>query len=153
MRILLLAFTLCLALNAQAPGKTAVPDEVSAMRLINTVSFTALKEFGRFPNWDELLRSQAMARTLEKNPALFHGVAAKLNPKDPANFFPGHKIRWSVGGDGKSYDVAIMPERKAGSYCSAPTWFSNDAGVIYQGYALDCRVTASDGKDKVKVGD
>jgi len=153
MRILLLALALCLPTIAQAPEKIHVPDEVSAMRLINTVSVSAWKEFGRFPSWEELVHSQAMTKTLEKNPAFFQGVAAKLNGKDPANFFPGHKIRWSVGSDGKSYDVAIMPERKAGGYCSAPTWFSNDAGVIYQAYSLDCRVTASDGKDKAKAGD
>jgi len=146
MRILLVALALCLPTIAATPDAKPGADEVAAMRLINTVVLTPWKETGHVPTWTELVQSKAMADTLAKNPKWFNGIASKLNAKDPANFFPGHKIRWSVGADGKSYDVAIMPEHKAGDYCSAPTWFSNDAGLIYQAYTIDCHVTASQSK-------
>src|SRR5690348_14216095 len=116
MRILLLIVALSLPVLAKSPDqeKKATPDEVSVMRLINTVQIGAAQELGHVPSWEELVRSQSMKKRLAADQYPFKGLAAKVNANDPANFFPGHKIRWTADADGKSYAVAIVPQHAAG---------------------------------------
>lgn len=118
--------------------------EVNVVRLINTAAVTFELQNHRPATWEELVASMPKMISRSK---MFKNLGSVLNFKDPANFYPGHTIRWTAPASGKGWDVAMTRDNSADAMCTAPTWFSNDRGVIFQAYAIDCKVSATKADD------
>jgi hypothetical protein len=144
--VLCLFGTLAFAATPEGPKPDdQMRQEVNVLRAINTAAVQFEHQNQRPATWEELVAYMpATIKRMQTMTGSNEQLASVLNFKDAANFYPGHTIRWTVPASGKGWDVVLTRDRSKGdSPCSAPTWFSNDRGIIYQGYSIDCRISAT----------
>jgi hypothetical protein len=117
----------------QASAQTEIATEklVVTLRLLNTSEYSYREEHGRFANWEELL---AFVR---QNGYKRNAVIDLENPKP-------YELEITTSRDGEHYQITL---KRASDMNDKSTWcktaaFSDDAGVIFLGAALDCDASA-----------
>jgi|SRR5271157_4963744 len=125
------ATLLCPSLTAIPPqdAQTEIPTEklVVTLRLLTTSEYSYREENGRFANWEELLAF------LEQNGYKRKAVIDLENPKP-------YELEITTTRDGEHYQITL---KRTSDMNDKSTWcktaaFSDDAGVIFLGAALDC---------------
>jgi hypothetical protein len=130
---LLIILVTGVAIFPQANGQTEIATEklVVTLRLLNTSEYSYRWEQGRFANWEEL---QAFLRQSGYNK---NAVIDLENPKP-------YELEITTSQDGKHYQITL---KRPSDRNDKSTWcknavFSDDAGVIFVGAALDCVASA-----------
>jgi hypothetical protein len=135
--LVLCAFLGVLATGSAIPSQVSGPDEVSntklvnALRLLNTQEYVHRQEIGRFASREEML---TFLRT--------KGVLSR-SPIDLENPQP-YELVVTTSPDGMHYQITL---KRPSDMNDKSTWcktaaFSDDAGVIFLGSALDCAASA-----------
>jgi hypothetical protein len=135
--LVLCAFLGVLATGSAIPSQVSGPDEVSnlklvnALRLLNTQEYTYRQEIGRFASREEML---TFLRT--------KGILSR-SPIDLENPQP-YELVVTTSPDGMHYQITL---KRPADMNDKSTWcktaaFSDDAGVIFLGSALDCAASA-----------
>src|SRR5580692_8479666 len=135
--LVLCAFLGVLATGSAIPSQVSGPDEVSnaklvnALRLLNTQEYVYRQEIGRFASREEML---TFLRT--------KGVLSR-SPIDLENPQP-YELVVTTSPDGMHYQITL---KRPSDMNDKSTWcktaaFSDDAGVIFLGSALDCAASA-----------
>ena len=121
------------AIFPQANGQTEIAAEklVGALRTLNTFEYVYRDENGRFANREELLAILRQKGVLSKAAIDFE------NPKP-------YELEITTSRDGEHYQITL---KRASDMNDKSTWcktaaFSDDAGVIFLGAALDCGASA-----------
>jgi hypothetical protein len=123
--ILVITFTAIPFVKAQAESST--DKLVDAVRLINTQEYSYQHDNGRFADRDEMLSY------------LHKKDLSKQSPIDLENK-ESYELTIIASSDGKHYQIALKPtydKSHKSTLCSRAA-FSDDAGVIFLGSALDC---------------
>jgi hypothetical protein len=126
-----------LATGSAIPSQVSGPDEVSntklvnALRLLNTQEYVYRQEIGRFASREEML---TFLRT--------KGILSR-SPIDLENPQP-YELVVTSSPDGMHYQIML---KRPSDMNDKSTWcktaaFSDDAGVIFLGSALDCAASA-----------
>jgi hypothetical protein len=126
-----------LATGSAIPSQVSGPDEVSntklvnALRLLNTQEYVYRQEIGRFASREEML---TFLRT--------KGILSR-SPIDLENPQP-YELVVTTSPDGMHYQIML---KRPSDMNDKSTWcktaaFSDDAGVIFLGSALDCAASA-----------
>ena len=130
---LLVILATAVAIFPQANGQTEIATEklVVTMRLLNTSEYSYQGEHGRFANWEELLAF------LRQNGYKRQVVIDLENPKP-------YEIEITTSRDGKHYQITL---KRTSDMNDKSTWcktaaFTDDAGVIFLGAAIDCEASA-----------
>ena len=135
--LVLCAFLGVLATGSAIPSQVGGPDEVSraklvnAFRLLNTQEYVYRQEIGRFASREELL---TFLRT--------KGILSR-SPIDLENPQP-YELVVITSPDGMHYQITLKRPsdmNDKSTWCK-PAAFSDDAGVIFLGSALDCGASA-----------
>jgi hypothetical protein len=135
--LVLCAFLGVLATGSAIPSQVSGPDEVSntklvnALRLLNTQEYVYRQEIGRFASREEML---TFLRT--------KGILSR-SPIDLENPQP-YELVVTTSPDGMHYQIML---KRPSDMNDKSTWcktaaFSDDAGVIFLGSALDCAASA-----------
>jgi hypothetical protein len=115
--------------QANAQNEIATEKLVVTLRLLNTSEYSYREEKGRFANWEELLAF------LRQNGYKRNAVIDLENPKP-------YEVEITTSSDGEHYQITLKPDMNDKStWCKAAA-FSDDAGVIFLGAALDCDASA-----------
>jgi hypothetical protein len=121
------------AIFSQANAQTEIATEklVVTLRLLNTSEYSYREEHGRFANWEELLAF------LRQNGYKRNAVIDLENPKP-------YELEITTSRDGEHYQITL---KRASDMNDKSAWcetaaFSDDAGVIFLGAALDCDASA-----------
>jgi hypothetical protein len=111
--------------QAHVQNEIATEKLVVTLRLLNTSEYSYREEKGRFANWEELLAF------LRQNSYKRKAVIDLENPKP-------YEVEITTSRDGEHYQITLKPDMNDKSaWCKAAA-FSDDAGVIFLGAALDC---------------
>jgi hypothetical protein len=135
--LVLCAFLGVLATGSAIPSQVSGPDQVSntklvnALRLLNTQEYVYRQEIGRFASREEML---TFLRT--------KGILSR-SPIDLENPQP-YELVVTTSPDGMHYQITL---KRPSDMNDKSTWcktaaFSDDAGVIFLGSALDCAASA-----------
>jgi len=130
---LLLILATGVAIFPQANAETEITTQqlIVTLRLLNTSEYSYRRENGRFANWEELLGF------LRQNGYKREAVIDLENPKP-------YELEITTSRDGEHYQITVKrtPDMNdKGTWCKTAA-FSDDAGVIYVGAALDCQASA-----------
>lgn len=131
--LVLCAFLGVLATGNAIPSQVSGPDEVSnaklvnALRLLNTQEYVYRQEIGRFASREEMLTFLRTKGILNRSPIDLE------NPQPYA-------LVVTTSPDGMHYQITL---KRPSDMNDKSTWcktaaFSDDAGVIFLGSALDC---------------
>ena len=127
--LVILATGVAIFPQANVQTEIATQKLVVTLRLLNTSEYSYREEKGRFANWEELLtflRQNGYKRT---------AVIDLENPKP-------YEVEITTSRDGEHYQITLKPDMNDKSkWCKAAA-FSDDAGVIFLGAALDCDASA-----------
>jgi hypothetical protein len=136
--LLLLGSTLGILVMAVASsphvsGEPEIPSEklVNTIRLLNTQEYNYRQEAGRFATREELLTFLRKKNLLSKSPI---GLES---PKP-------YELAIGTSPDGMHYQITL---KRPSDMNDKTTWcktaaFSDDAGVIFLGAAIDCKTSA-----------
>jgi hypothetical protein len=145
-----LALTLSLAAGsiltlASAQGAAQAEQEppkkvraVWALRAINTAEMTYQRANGRYGTFRELAASGRF--TALKGPWAEPFAKAEATTAEEGAV-PGYKLRIVVAANGASYSVRLVDAESCGA-----SFFSDEAGVIFQGQAMGCEASAAKGQ-------
>ena len=121
------------AISPQVNGQTEIPTEklVGALRTLNTAEYSYRGETGRFAHLEEMLAFLRRKGDLSRSPIDFE------NPKP-------YELSITTSPDGMHYQITL---KRTSDMKDKSTWcktaiFSDDAGVIFLGSALDCASSA-----------
>lgn len=135
--LVLCAFLGVLATGSAVPSHVSGPDEVfkaklvNALRILNTQEYVYRQEIGRFASREEMLTFLRTKGILSRSPIDLE------NPKP-------YKLVVTTSPDGMHYQITL---KRPSDMNDKSTWcktaaFSDDAGVIFLGSALDCAASA-----------
>jgi hypothetical protein len=135
--LVLCAFLGVFATGSAIPSQVSGPDEISngklvnSLRLLNTQEYVYRQEIGRFASREEML---TFLRT--------KGILSR-SPIDLENPQP-YELVVTTSPDGMHYQITL---KRSSDMNDKSTWcktaaFSDDAGVIFLGSALDCAASA-----------
>jgi hypothetical protein len=119
------------AIPSQANGQAELSTEklVNALRVINTEQVDYYHETGRFANREEML---AFLRT--------KGIRTLMDLENPKPY----ELTITTSPDGMHYQITLKrtsDQNDESTWCKTAA-FSDDAGVIFLGSALDCHAAA-----------
>lgn len=111
----------------KAQPESSTEQLINAVRLINTEEVSYRHELGRFADREQMVSYLRHKNQLSRSP---------INLEDRKQY----ELAITLSGDGKHYQIALKP---AVDVNDKKTWctraaFSDDAGVIFLGSALDC---------------
>ena len=129
--LLILATGVAIFSHANAQTEIATQKLIVTLRLLNTSEYSYRGENGRFANWEELLGF------LRQNGYKREAVIDLENPKP-------YELEITTSRAGEHYQITVKrtPDMNDKSTWCKTAAFSDDAGVIYVGAALDCEVSA-----------
>jgi hypothetical protein len=120
------------AIPPRVNGQAEIPTEklVNALRLLNTQEYSYRHETGRFATREEMLTFLRKKGTLNESPMDLE------NPKP-------YELAIATSPDGMHYQVTL---KRPSDMKDKSTWcrtaaFSDDAGVIFLGAAIDCKMS------------
>jgi hypothetical protein len=131
------AFLGVLATGSAIPSQVSGPDEVSnaklvnALRLLNTQEYVYRQEIGRFASREEMLTFLRTKGMLSRSP---------IDLENPQPY----ELVVTTSPDGMHYQITLKRPsdmNDKGTWCKTAA-FSDDAGVIFLGSALDCAASA-----------
>jgi hypothetical protein len=129
--LIILATGVVIFPQANAQTEVATEKLVVTLRLLNTSEYSYRGENGRFANWEELLAFLQQSGYQKK------AVIDLENPKP-------YELEITTSRDGEHYQITL---KRTSDMNDKSTWcktaaFSDDAGVIFLGAALDCDALA-----------
>jgi hypothetical protein len=124
---------MAVASSPRVSGEAEIPSEklVNTIRLLNTQEYKYRQEAGRFATREELLTFLRKKNLLSKSPIYLE------SPKR-------YELAISTSPDGLHYQITL---KRPSDVNDKTTWcktaaFSDDAGLIFLGAAIDCKTSA-----------
>jgi hypothetical protein len=124
---------MAVASSPRVSGEAEIPTEklVNTIRLLNTQEYKYRQEAGRFATREELLTFLRKRNLLSKSPIYLE------SPKR-------YELAISTSPDGLPYQITL---KRPSDVNDKTTWcktaaFSDDAGLIFLGAAIDCKTSA-----------
>jgi hypothetical protein len=124
---------MAVASSPRVSGEAEIPSEklVNTIRLLNTQEYKYRQEAGRFATREELLTFLRKKNLLSKSPIYLE------SPKR-------YELAISTSPDGLPYQITL---KRPSDVNDKTTWcktaaFSDDAGLIFLGAAIDCKTSA-----------
>jgi hypothetical protein len=124
---------MAVASSPRVSGEAEIPSEklVNTIRLLNTQEYKYRQEAGRFATREELLTFLRKKNLLSKSPIYLE------SPKR-------YELAISTSPDGLHYQITV---KRPSDVNDKTTWcktaaFSDDAGLIFLGAAIDCKTSA-----------
>jgi hypothetical protein len=119
-----------LFLQANAQTEVAIEKLLTTLRMLNTSEYSYRWEHGRFADWEELLAF------LQQNGYKKDAVIDLENPKP-------YELEIATSKNGDHYQITLkrtIDRNDKRTWCKRAV-FSDDAGVIFTGAALDCEAS------------